>query len=389
MSMLPTTISEPTATVVGLRCGTLTLHVERAAMPLDELCTFGSRRNRKRGFLFISKVLGKHVPVRPALMQRVHERLAGQIADVPGPAVVIALAETATGLGQGVFEACVRQTSRDDALFLQSTRYRLEEPLALTFCENHSHAMQHLIYYPRDPRHRAILNNARTLLLVDDELTTGRTLTHLAREFLEISPRIESIRLVSITDWLEDERRRTIADELRRPVEFHSLLRGSFHFDADRTFDPGPIPDVIGDGATKDRLLPMNFGRGGVDGRLILDFDRLERAAGLEGGERVLVLGTGEFSHPPFLLALHLERRGWDVHYQSTTRSPILVGEGISAAHEFVDNYHDEIPNYVYNVHSERYDRILIGYETWPLPQSHRLAEMLHARALFFGGDLP
>src|SRR5262249_36064001 len=117
MSVLPPTISDLTATVIRLRCGTLTLHVESAVMPLDELCIFGSRGNRKRGFLFISKVLGKHVPVRPSLMQRIHELLAGQIADVRGPAVVIALAETATGLGQGVFEAHLRQSKRDDAMF--------------------------------------------------------------------------------------------------------------------------------------------------------------------------------------------------------------------------------------------------------------------------------
>lgn len=387
MSLLPPTMSQAAATVIRLRCGTLTLRVESALMPLEELCTFGSRRNRKRGFLFISKVLGKHVPVRPSLMLRVHEALAGQIHGAQGTVAVIALAETATGLGQGVFEALLRQTGRDDVVFLHSTRYRLAQPLALAFCESHSHATEHLIYFPRDPKHRELLENARTLVLVDDELTTGRTLTHLAREFLQINPAVQSIRLVTITDWLCAERRRAIADELRCPVDFHALLCGTFHFEADASFDPGRTPDVTGGNGPKDAFLPIKHGRLGVSDALALDFGRLERATELRRGERVLVLGTGEFGHPPYLLALHLERRGWDVHFQSTTRSPILVGEGISAAHEFVDNYHDEIPNYVYNVHPERYDRIIIGYETWPLPQSHRLAEMLGARALFFGRD--
>ena len=387
MSMLPPTMSEPAATVIRLRCGTLTLRVESAAMPLEELCTFGSRRNRKRGFLFISKVLGKHVPVRPSLMLRVHETLAGQIAGVQGPVVVIALAETATGLGQGVFEALLRQTGRDDVVFLHSTRYRLAQPPALAFCESHSHATQHLMYFPFDPKHRELLENACTLVLVDDELTTGRTLTHLAREFLRINARVETVHFVSITDWLGTERRRAIADELLRPARFHALLRGTLHFEANAAFEPGPTPDVTGGDVPKDEFLPMNFGRLGVSGALGLDLGRLERAAELRGGERVLVLGTGEFSHSPYLLALHLERRGWAVHFQSTTRSPILLGEGISTVHEFIDNYHDEIPNYVYNVHPERYDRIIIGYETWPLPQAHRLADILGARTLFFGRD--
>ena len=64
----------------------------------------------------------------------------------------------------------------------------------------------------------------------------------------------------------------------------------------------------------------------------------------------------------------------------------MLVGEGIASALEFIDNYHDEIPNYVYNVDPTRYDRILIGYETQPLPASHQLAKQLGATPLFFEG---
>ena len=387
MNSQPVTAPQPTAAVIRLRCGTLTLHVEHAAMPLDELCTFGSRRNRKRGFLFISKVLGKHVPVRPSLMSRVHELLARQIADVKGPVIVVALAETAIGLGQGIFEELLRQTSRDDMLFLHSTRYRLSKPLALTFRESHSHATEHLIYFPTDRRCRSIFDTARTLLLVDDELTTGRTVAHLAHEFSKINPGIDSIRFVSITDWLDAERRRELADDFGRPVEFHQLLRGNFRFEANATFDPGPIPDVTGGGGLKDAWLCDNYGRLGVDGPIVIDGDRLERGADLRAGDRVLVLGTGEFAHAPFLFARHLQRRGWDVHFQSTTRSPILVGEGISCAQEFVDNYHDEIPNFVYNVAADRYDRILVGYETAPLPASHRLLDLLGAQPLFFGRE--
>lgn len=371
-------------TTVRLRCGTLTLHVERAAMSLDELCTFGSRRNRNRGFLFISKVLGKHVPVRPSIMNKVHHGLARLIGDVPGPTVVMTLAETATGLGHGVFEAMLQHPDRDDMLFLHSTRYRLTRELALSFRESHSHATEHLVYFPTEAEQRRTFDYARTLVMVDDELSTGRTLVNLAREYLKLNPRIESIRFVSITDWLDRERRREIANELARPVEFHSLLEGRFHFEADPVFDPGAIPNVVGNGAAKDALLPNNFGRFGLSAPIAFDFDRLVRESGLRGGERVLVLGTGEFAHAPYLFARNLEQRGWDVFFQSTTRSPILPGEGIANALEFTDNYHDAMPNYVYNLDPAAYDRIFACYETRSLPASHRLVEMLGAKALFF-----
>jgi hypothetical protein len=370
---------------VPLRCGALTLHVEHALLPLDELCTFASRRNPKRGFLIVSKVLGKHVPVRPSLMQRVHQSLAGQLKDLKGPVVVVALAETAIGLGQGVFDALAISTRRRDTLFLHSTRYRLDRPLACKFREGHSHAPEHLLYLPADPDDAALLRAARTLVLVDDEISTGRTLTHLAAELAGIMPGLRGVRFVSITDWLEESRRLEIAAALERDVEFHRLLRGRLRFEANAAFDPGPMPNVEGLGDFKDPILRQNHGRLGVRGPIAVPEEAsLLAAAGLRGGERVLVLGTGEFVHAPFRFAQALEARGCDVHFQSTTRSPALVGAGIASALEFIDNYHDGIPNFVYNVADRRYDRILIGYETQPLPEAHRLPEMPGAQALFF-----
>jgi len=386
MSM-PPQANVPDVVAVRLRCGTLTIHVDRAQMPLHELCAFGSRRNRKRGFLFISKVLGKHIPVRPAQMHRVHELLARKLSELERPAVFVALAETATGLGHGVFEELLRQTGRRDVLFLHSTRYRLAQPLALTFHESHSHAAEHLVYFPSASALRELFDHARNLVLVDDELSTGQTIVNLARELLKVQPHVDAVHFVSITDWLSGDRRAQIAVELGRPVRFHSLLSGHFQFEPDATFDPGPIPDVVGAGNLKDGILGGNWGRLTLRAPLHLDLEKLAQQAGLSGGERVLILGTGEFAHAPYLLARRLEASGWDVHFQTTTRSPILVGEGVASALEFTDNYHDEIPNYVYNVDVACYDRILIGYETQPLPASHRLAKQLGATSLFFAGE--
>ena len=58
--------------VVELPTGRLSIEVLRSDIALDQLCGFAARRNPKRGFLFVSKVLGKHIPVRPSLMRQVH-----------------------------------------------------------------------------------------------------------------------------------------------------------------------------------------------------------------------------------------------------------------------------------------------------------------------------
>jgi hypothetical protein len=79
---------------------------------------------------------------------------------------------------------------------------------------------------------------------------------------------------------------------------------------------------------------------------------------------RTLVLGTGEFTFPPFLLAERLEQAGADVWCQATTRSPVMVGNDVATALEFRDNYGDGIPNYLYNVAPGQYDRVLVCHET-------------------------
>lgn len=374
---------------VSLRAGTLALWVERAEAPLHNLCGFASRRSRKRGFVFVSKVLGKHYPVRPRAMETVHRRLAEKLRLVAGPAVVVGLAETATGLGQGVYDQLLRRTGRRDLLFLHTTRYRLRCPLALDFEESHSHATQHLLYEPADPDHAALFRAARALVLIDDEISTGRTLANLALAYRRLNPRVKELHLVSLTDWLDPDARAEVTRRAGIPTAFHSLLSGRFLFRADEQFDPGSIPDVVGRGDCKDEYLPRSSGRLGLCGRTAVDFGPVVARLNLAPGDRVLVLGTGEFAHPPFLLARWLEERGWEVAYQSTTRSPLLGDGDIGSTLEFLDNYADEIPNYLYNVAGRSYDRTLLCYESHPLPPAHQLPDLLNADSLFFTNTGP
>lgn len=368
---------------VTLRAGTLRLTIERADMPLDELCGFASRRSRKRGFVFVSKVLGKHYPVRPSVMSRVHERLAARLPELPGPVLMVGMAETATALGHGIFEHWLQRTGRHNAVFLHTTRYRLASPLALESQESHSHATEQLLYRPTDDNHAEIFHRARSLVLVDDELTTGRTLSKLAAAYRRLNSDLAAVHVVCLTDWRDGEGREETA-AIGVPATSHSLLSGRFRFDGDPEFDPGPIPDVTGRGDCKDHCLSRNFGRLGVGGPLSLDLGAMMRRLDVLPAQRILVLGTGEFAYPPYLLARRLEERGHDVYFQATTRSPLLADGAITSALEFIDNYHDEIPNYVYNVADRRYDKVLVGYETRPLPPAHKLPEKLGATAVFF-----
>ena len=351
---------------------------------MEELCGFGSRRSGKRRFVFVSKVLGKHYPVRPRRMGEVYASLAARLQPVSGPTVVVALAETATGLGQGIYECLLHTTLHPDLLFIHSTRYCLSHPVALRFEEGHSHAPDHFVYEPLFPADARLFATASTLILVDDEVSTGNTLVNLAQAYRRMNPRVARVQIVTLTDWLDASGRSAVIDRIGVPTSFHSLLRGSFVFHENDDFQPEAASSAIGRGDIKDHCLSSNFGRLGIRGSVDFVFDDMLRGVKLCAGQKLLVLGTGEFLHSPYRLARFLEERGFDVHFQSTTRSPLLSGEAIASSIEFTDNYFDEIPNYAYNVGGRHYDRVLVGYETNPLPKSHQLPRLLDAHPVFF-----
>jgi Phosphoribosyl transferase len=189
-----------TQTLIPLSAGILSIDVHRADWPLDALCDFAARDNPRRAFLVVSKVLGRHIPVKPSVMRRSFADLAAKIpADLPGPVLVVGLAETAICLGQGVHEDYVRATGRADVLTLHSTRQEVDAPLLTRFEEPHSHASTHLIYRPTALD--GAFANPRSLVMVDDEISTGTTLLNLATALVAALPSIETITAVTLADW--------------------------------------------------------------------------------------------------------------------------------------------------------------------------------------------
>ena len=384
--MVPVELNE-VSRVVALATGALRIEVDHAELPLDALCDFATRNNPRRSFLFVSKVLGRHLPVRPAVMRDVWRRLAAKLpADLPGPVVFIGLAETAIALGQGVHASFVEQTGRGDVLFAHSTRYTLPQPLAFGFTEAHSHATAHRVYEPIEAADRALLRAARTLVLVDDEASTGATLADLSRAAALVCPHLGQVFGMVLTDWRGAAAPSDAAhssDSWDR-LEFLSLLTGSYAFTRHPDAVSPQMPQVTGNDAPRPGLMRRNFGRLGLRAAPRLSEAETAALPAVAPGECVLVLGSGEFTWMPFLLAEALAARGADAWVQSTTRSPVQVGQAIASAMTFTDNYDDGIPNFLYNVVPGQYDRVLIGYETAPGSESPVLAATLNASPVYF-----
>ena len=368
-------LTDSKALHANLKRGRLVVEVNASTFDPQALFSFAERRNPKRAFLFVSRVLGRHIPARPSLMADSFNALAAQIpADLPGPVLVIGMAETAVGLGGGVHRA-LSQT-RDDSVYLVSTRHPTGSELFARFEEEHSHASSHLLHLPQDPKTRELMLTARSLVLVDDEASTGNTFINLSKALAEAGlSNIERLVTVTLTDWSQD----AVRKELGQHVTSVSLLDGRYTFDEDPTADLPEMPEV-GSVAQGDWPLDANrdWGRMGVREHL----DTLAPDLEVTPGERILVVGTSEFVWRPFLLAERLEKAGADVHFSSTSRSPIALGHAIDHALSFSDNYGLGIPNFLYNVAPGQFDRVLICSETPAAAVDPALISALNAQVI-------
>lgn len=338
--------------------GTLTVTPTNGTMPLESLFDIAERRNPKRSFLFVSKVLGKHIPVSPLIMRSVYQQLAQQIPTVlPQPILFIGMAETAVGLGAGVYHEAAKRFN--EVVYLTSTRHPVEGELMCEFKEDHSHATDHLLYHPVDPRLQARVRNARTVVLIDDEATTGKTFINLldALRTEACLSALEHVVTVTLTNWSGN----AISEQCPLPVTSVSLVEGDWHWEK-RANAPVPVmPDVNVTAKGSVTITgKQSWGRLGM----AKPANDLGTEITATTGEKILVLGTGEFVWEPFLLAERLEAEGADVRFSSTTRSPIATGFAIESGIAFTDNYGLGIANFVYNVAHQRFDRILLCIET-------------------------
>lgn len=370
---------------VALPTGLMELTVEGGApFALDELIGFAARANAKRGFLFLSKVLGKHWPVTPRRMHAIHIELAARVpADLPGPVVFIAMAETAIGLGQGVFEAWKTLHPQREALFLHTTRYHVGNAPIIEFEEAHSHAPRQFLHQPADAAAQSLLLNARSLVLVDDEASTGNTFLNLSAACRALNPALEQVHLAAITNFMGREANEALSGRFGLKVTVGAALSGHY------AFTPGQLQPAAGAAqlfeAHADRGASACFGRLGLERLLTPPAALAQRlSAGVKPGERVLVLGTGEFMHMAFLLGRALEAGGIDVVVQSTTRSPILKWGAVSHILNFPDNYGEGVENFIYNVAPGQYAHVFICHETPPNAALHQLAQAVKGRLFHF-----
>lgn len=402
----------------------VTVHEESNPFGIDlnQLFNMAARINKNRSFLFVSKVLGKHIPVEPqraldtgALLaalyqehllgikhpsysdwvQSVAQHLPTQATTgasqtvLPQSHLFIGFAETATALGHAVFE------NFQNAHYIHSTREVLESVRpTFEFQEEHSHATDQICYGKRE-----LFENNDPIVLVDDEITTGKTALNIIEALQEAYPRTE-YTVLSILDWRTKKHRQQFKELEQRlgiRVRVLSLVSGTIEVNGDpdltpvkeevpsiqpeadvRTLKVKPIfpyqsteytQSITTSGDVKERSYLSYSGRFGLssDEQFLLEgaIKRLGTYLSMvRKGKSTLCLGTGEFMYIPMKAASHM---GNDVCYQSTTRSPIHAitreGYAVQNAYQYPSPEDASISHYVYNIPYKQYDEIFVFLE--------------------------
>ncbi|MFZ2727228.1 MAG: phosphoribosyltransferase domain-containing protein [Methylococcaceae bacterium] len=363
-------MTPPDRFAIPLATGTLSLILKQGSIPLNRLLGFAARVSSKRKFLLVSKILGKHYPVTPRLMRWSYRALARQVLKhgVGNASLWIGMAETATGLGYGIYEqACAE--GLQNGLFMQTTRYELLGQERLLFNEEHSHATDFFLYYPTQPDYREQFFKAQTLVLIDDEISTGKTFLRLIHAYQAVNPRLNKVFIVSLVNFASETDRLALETQAGVSVAWLSFREGSLSFDDAYNSQLDAISvNASSNNQCKRHLLAWQ-GRLGINQPVRLADNSVTQAQALfitnnDDKRPLLVLGTGECNAPAYLLGRALEEAGFCVKVQSTTRSPIHVGNAIGSVCAFEDNYEDAITNYLYNLNPAHYREIILCHET-------------------------
>jgi hypothetical protein len=354
-----------------LRTGVLDLAVDANRFGRD-LFRVAERINPKRSFLFVSTVLGRHIPVRPCDHFAAVNGIVDQIPDplLSAPILVMGYAETAVGIGAAVARRISRRRPDICVRYLSTTRHPVEDLGWIGFSEGHSHATAHHVLDPPGLQLRSAA--PVTLVLVDDETTTGSTFAALFGALRDGGLQIGRVLLLTFTDWSAGAAAQAISDLAHDlPVETFSLMQGRWTWGRDPAAalpevpvweGPSEIavwePDLIDDPLLRAPRLGLRLNEGTGVSQLI------ERLGAPEPGDPVLVIGIGEHVWGPMLLAEGLEQAGADVRMVATTRSPILKGNVVRYKVTFPDHFGVGVPMYLHNVPARPDARVILMTET-------------------------
>lgn len=329
----------------------------------EELVRIAKRENnKKRSYLVVNPLQGKHIPVSPKRVFSMFRALAETLREeyIEEKLLLIGFAETATAVGAAL---AVEVGSR----YIHTTRETVEGADYLFFSETHSHATeQKLVKQDID----GVIADIDRIIFVEDEVTTGNTILNII-DILE--ERYEKKPSFSVASLLNGMEKASLTEYRRRGIDMHYLVKTDhrpYSQIAEAYRDSGEYKVAGAYRSSEITRVDISVclnARRLVDAKTYeeachLFWEKLESEVELDSFERILVLGTEEFMYPALYVAHEIEKKGKKVNFHATTRSPITVSEDegypLYRRWELKSLYDKERITYLYNL--ETYDCVLI-----------------------------
>lgn len=319
--------------------------------------------NKKRAYLVVNPLQGKHVPVRPGEALSLFDGLAELLLNAYGEErlLLVGFAETATAIGAAA-------AGKLGSFYVHTTRERTGDEEFFSFSEQHSHAMEQKLLKTGFDR---AVEQADRIVFIEDEITTGNTILNLVRLLRQAYPDRLEYSAASLQNGMEEAHLRRYEEE---QISLHWLVKTSHAAYEERARGIREDGVYHGRRIEKPDTEPEEYRIAGrADARRVTDGRAYQRACeGLceeilrlrspEPGSRVLVVGTEECMYPALLLGRRLERAGHDVRCHSTTRSPIAVSADPSCPlherYELASFYDSGRRTFIYDLAA--YDEVLV-----------------------------
>ena len=337
---------------------------------LEDILKVAKRyNNNKRSYILVNPLQGKHMPISPKIALKMMDYLGKKVARLckGETKLVIGFAETATAIG-----AMVAKNLADNCIYIHTTREKIsKESKSIVFQEEHSHAVEQKLVSNNLEKW---IENTNTIVFVDDELSTGKTVYNMICQMKKVFPKIRQKRLIvaSIINRLKDEDEKKLLDigifciSLIKisQINYEKILSKIKTKEADSAY----LNDVFRDYTHFFSNIKLNP-RYGI---FINDYikawqqefkDNIDKYNVWDKNCRILILGTEECMLPGLIIGEELEKNGFKkIFFQATTRSPIAISVDnnypIVSGWQIKSFYGDERKNYIYNL--KTYDIVLI-----------------------------
>lgn len=322
--------------------------------------------NKKRTYLLVNPLQAKHIPVSPTTSIGMMKALGYKVSKLYSKArLVIGFAETATAIG-AVVASCIS----DDCAYIHTTREEIpEENSWIEFLEEHSHATEQKLSARKLEDY---FNSTDTIILVDDEISTGKTLINMVDMLRSAFPVLGSKTIVaaSIINRMSSDN----IERLRKTnIDYVCLLKieeedYTSRMSSVEIKEATILKAVHCGNPLIHKYHTQNPRVGVVIGEYTKELERVSHefidnnSSSIIGN--VLILGTEECMYPALLLGEAIEDRkiANSVKCHATTRSPIGISEKegypITNGFKLHSLYQPERTTFIYNIKS--YDTVII-----------------------------